>query len=118
MRPARPALPTALALTLACAATLTACRDQQSFILVTVQAHSATQPITGVEDLVVTVTNGGMKQSVTYPSLDGAPFTISGTPDPVTGQVGKTLSVSFDVRRGGDVTLDVEARTKTCTIAT
>jgi len=110
IRPARPALPMALALAVACAAILTACRDQQSFILVTVQARSTTQPITGVTDLVVAVTNGGMTQPVTYSSPAGAPLTID--------QVGKTLSVSFDVRRAGDVILDVEARTKTCTIAT
>ena len=89
---------------------LAGCRDQQSFVVVrVVSADSA--PITGVVELVVTVTNGGSNTTLTYPTpANETPLSISGTLDPVTGALGKTLSVSFSMEHSDDVLVEVAAR--------
>ena len=90
--------------------TLAGCRDQQSFLVVNVQSADAA-PITGVVALIVTVTNGGSSTVLTYPSPPGeTPLTITGTLDPVTGVIGKTLSVSFSMSHSDDVLVEIDAR--------
>jgi hypothetical protein len=111
---ARRSFPGALLLA---AATLVGCREQQSFIVVNVQSADSA-PIAGVVALVVTVTNGGSSTTLTYPTPAAeTPLNISGTLDPVTGAIGKTLSVSFTQSRSDDVLVEVEARDASrCTI--
>ena len=94
-----------------------ACRDQQSFVVVTVQSDNPT-PIAGVVDLVVTVTNGPSVKTLTYPApATDNPFTITGSNDPATGKIGKTLSVSFTLSHEHVVSVDVSARDAAkCTI--
>jgi hypothetical protein len=95
------------------------CRDQQSFVVVTVQSAEDT-PITGVIDFVVVVGNGDSTAQLTYTvPADQSPLTISSASivDPKTGVPGKTFSVSFNVGRTGDTTFQVTARdVARCTI--
>jgi hypothetical protein len=92
------------------------CSDPQSFVVVTVRSADA-NPITNVTDLVVTVINAGNTKVLTYPAPDQAPFSITGTLDPATGKIGKTLSVSFSSSRSNDVTIQIAARDAArCTI--
>ncbi|HET6148986.1 MAG TPA: hypothetical protein VFH68_15720 [Polyangia bacterium] len=97
--------------------TLVGCRDQQSFLVVNVQSADAA-PITGVVALIVTVTNGGDSTVLTYPTPPGqTPLTITGTFDPVTKDIGKTLSVSFSMSHSDDVLVEIDARNAAaCTI--
>jgi hypothetical protein len=88
----------------------TSCREQQSFVVVTVKTVDTNTSIMSVSDLVVTVTNEPNLKVLTYPAPNHVPFTISSTPDPVSGKVGKTLSVSFTSGRSGQVNVDVAAR--------
>ena len=94
-----------------------ACRDQQSFVVVTVQSADPT-PITGVTELIVSVTNAGSVIALTYPApADDTPLTITGSLDAMTGQIGKTLSVSFTTSRANDVVVAVVAHDAArCTI--
>ena len=94
-----------------------ACRDQQSFVVVTVQSADPT-PIANVMDLVVTVTNGPSARTLTYPAPSTEnPFTITGSYDTLTGKIGKTLSISFTLSHESDVVVEVSARDAArCTI--
>lgn len=87
-----------------------ACRDQQSFVVVTVDSSENT-PITGVVDLVVVVTNDSNTTQLTYPvPADQSPLTITNVADPHTGEVGKTFSVSFTIGRTDSALFHVTAR--------
>jgi hypothetical protein len=91
-------------------ATSGGCRDQQSFVVVTVQSVDAT-PVAGVVELRVSVTNGNSTKDLTYPvPADQAPLTITGTLDPITATIGKTLSISFTSGHSDDVAVVVDAR--------
>jgi hypothetical protein len=95
------------------------CRDQQSFVVVTVVSAEDT-PITSVVDFVVVVGNSGNSTSLTYTvPANQSPLTISSASilDPKTGLAGKTFSVSFNIGRTGDTTFQVTARDAArCTI--
>jgi len=94
-----------------------ACRDQQSFVVVTVVSAEDT-PITGVVDFLVIVGDGTETTQLTYAvPADQSPLTITNTVDPKTGVVGKTFSVSFTIGHNGDATFQVTARDAAhCTI--
>ena len=79
------------------------CRDQQSFVVVTVQSVDLT-PVSGVVNLGVSVTNGGTTKDLTYP------VPASQSPLTITGAVGTTLSISFTPGRSDDVTVVVDAK--------
>jgi len=88
------------------------CRDQQSFVVVTVLSAEDT-PITGVVDFVVVVGNSNATTQLTYTvPADQSPLTINNANvlDPKTGNPGKTFSVSFTIARSGDTTFQVTAR--------
>jgi hypothetical protein len=109
-------VPAALA-ALALAAGAGACRDQQSFIVVTVTSVDVT-PITGIVDFQVMVDDGISTSQLTYVvPADQSPLTITNAVDPKTGVVGKTFSVSFTIGHNGDVMFHVTARDAAhCTI--
>ncbi len=94
-----------------------ACRDQQSFIVVTVTSAEAT-PITNIVDFQVMVDDGISTTPLTYVvPPDQSPLTITNSVDPKTGIVGKTFSVSFTIGRNGDVMFHIAARDAAhCTI--
>jgi hypothetical protein len=88
---------------LALTISISACHDEQSFIVVTVQSMPG-KPVAAVSTVEVTVSNGGNTTSLTYPAPGDTPFTIDTT--------GKTLGVAFSAGRPPSVTLTVTARTK------
>jgi hypothetical protein len=96
---------------------VTACRTQQSFMVVTAESADPT-PISGVVELDVTVVNGDSSTVLSYAvPLEQSPLTITGTLDPVTGKIGTTLSVSFTLSHTDAVTIDVAARDASkCTV--
>jgi hypothetical protein len=97
----------------------TGCRDQQSFVVVTVVSAEDT-PITSVVDFVVVVGNGASSIPLNYTvPANQSPLTINSASvlDPKTGMAGKTFSVSFNIGRTGDTTFQVTARDAArCTI--
>ncbi len=88
------------------------CRDQQSFVVITVESAEDT-PITSVVDFVVVVSNSDSTNQLTYTVPgDQSPLTINNATvtDPKTGHVGKTFSVSFTIGHNGDASFQVTAR--------
>lgn len=95
------------------------CRDQQSFLVVTVESAEDT-PISGIVDFVVVVGNVGSSVQLTYTvPADQSPLTLNNDKivDPKTGRPGKTFSVSFTLAHTGIASFQVSARDSArCTI--
>jgi hypothetical protein len=84
------------------------CSGPVSYVVVTLQSLDATTPITGVTDVVVTVTRGMTEmKTLTYHHDD--PLSI----DQVTAT---TLSVSFTSNELGNVSFHVQARAQGCLV--
>ena len=93
-----------------------ACREQQSFVVITVLSANDT-PISGIATLVVTVVNGGSSKEMTYPiPPEQIPLTLTNIAD-ARGVFGKTFSVSFTLGHSDLVKFYVAARDASgCTI--
>ncbi len=95
------------------------CRDQQSFVVVTVVSAEDT-PVSGIVDFVVVVGNIDNSIQLTYTvPADQSPLTLNNDQivDPRTGRPGKTFSVSFTLAHNGDASFQVSARDSArCTI--
>ena len=95
------------------------CRDQQSFMVITVESAEDT-PITGIVEFLVTVSNGDSSIQLTYTvPADQSPLTLNNDQvlDAKTGRAGKTFSVSYTLGHTGPSNFQISARDSSrCTI--
>jgi hypothetical protein len=100
MRSERAALLAVAALALGLALTLSACANSKSFVVLHLKTDSADVTFTGVEKIVVAVSQTStLTSTLTY---DGHGLTIDSKTD-------NTLSINFSPEQSGVVTLDVQA---------